>query len=117
LDCGIAAASEAVTCALALRSGERVQKPVRVRSTAEGPLSHITSYVPESLAPSIGPRDLARKPLLSLLEEAGVGLGEASQVISARPAESIAAEHLQLAMGSALLVVPAVSDSVDSPGA
>ncbi len=49
-----------------------MQKAVRVRSTREGPLSHITTYVPADIARQFGRRELAKKPILVLLEEAGV---------------------------------------------
>jgi GntR family transcriptional regulator len=99
------AASAAVAAALGLARGARVQKAVRVRSTREGPLSHITTYVPADVARPFGRRELARKPILLLLEEAGVKVGRAEQSISARLADAEVADHLQVAVGSALLAV------------
>jgi GntR family transcriptional regulator len=98
-------ASEAVAGALALAPGSMVQKAVRVRSTREGPLSHITTYVPADVARRFGRRELARKPILLLLEEAGVKVGRAVQTVSARLADAEVAGHLDLAVGSALLAV------------
>lgn len=98
-------APTAVAQALQLQSGDTVQKAVRVRSTKAGPLSHITTYVPAEVARKFGRRELARKPILMLLEESGVKVGRAHQTISARLADASLAEHLEIAIGTALLAV------------
>jgi GntR family transcriptional regulator len=98
-------ASMAVANALQLAAGAAVQKAVRVRSTKEGPLSHITTYVPADIARQFGRRELAQKPILVLLEESGVRVGRAHQTISARLADAQVAPHLEIAVGSALLAV------------
>jgi len=99
------AASGEVAQALNLAPGDTVQKAVRVRSTREGPLSFITTWVPGDLARHFGRRELAKKPILVLLEEAGVRVGGARQTISARLADAQVAPHLGVAVGSALLAV------------
>src|SRR5205085_1998454 len=53
-------ASGEVAQALQLAPGADVQKAVRVRSTREGPLSFITTWVPGDLARSFGKRELAK---------------------------------------------------------
>jgi GntR family transcriptional regulator len=83
----------------------KVQKAVRVRSTKEGPISLITTYVPHSIAKNFGKRELAKKPILVLIEEAGVKVGRAEQNISACLADSQVAQHLGVEVGSALLAV------------
>ncbi len=98
-------ASASVAQALQLATGDPVQKAIRVRSTKEGPLSHITTYVPGDIARQFGRRELARKPILVLLEESGVTVGRAQQTISARLADVLVARHLDVAVGSALLAV------------
>ena len=98
-------ASAQVASALQIAQGDPVQKAIRVRSTKEGPLSHITTYVPGDIARQFGRRELARKPILMLLEEAGVAVGRARQTISARLADVLVARHLDVAVGSALLAV------------
>ena len=65
-------ASISVAEALQIEAGAEVQKAVRVRSTREGPLSHITTYVPQQLARSFGRRELSKKPILVLIEESGI---------------------------------------------
>ena len=114
--CDIVHASDAVARALSLPPGARVQKAVRVRSTRDGPVSHITTHVPESLALGFGRRELACKPLLVLLEEAGVKIGRASQTISARLADAETARWLGVQVGCALLaVIRLVRDVNDRP--
>lgn len=98
-------ASAQVASALQIAPGDAVQKAIRVRSTKEGPLSHITTYVPGDIARQFGRRELAKKPILVLLEEAGVTVGRAQQTISARLADVLVAKHLDIAVGSALLAV------------
>jgi GntR family transcriptional regulator len=98
-------ASAAVAAALGLAPGDPVQKAVRVRSTKEGPLSHITTWVPGDIGRKFGRRELMRKPILMLLEESGVKVGRAQQTISAKLADMLVARHLDVAVGSALLAV------------
>jgi GntR family transcriptional regulator len=105
LEVGQVGASAEVAQALHIAPGDIVQKAVRVRSTREGPLSHITTWVPGDLASHFGKRELAKKPILVLLEEAGVRVGGARQVITARLADAQVAPHLGVAVGSALLAV------------
>jgi GntR family transcriptional regulator len=94
-----------VAAALNLPASAGVQKAERVRSTPEGPLSHITTWVPESISSGFGERELAQKPILLLLEESGVKVGRAEQTISARLADVGMARHLDVSVGSALLAV------------
>lgn len=116
LDVDVVAASASVANALQLKVGDQVQKAVRVRSTKEGPLSHITTFVPADIASKFGRSELEKKPLLVLLEESGVKVGRAHQTISARLADSQVARHLDIAVGSALLAVRRlIYDNEDRP--
>ena len=94
-----------VAMRLDFSAGERVQKAVRVRSTREGPLSYITTWVPQRVARGFGRQELSKKPILVLMEEAGVRVGRAEQSISARLADAELAQHLDVTVGSALLDV------------
>jgi GntR family transcriptional regulator len=105
LDVSSVAAPQDVAQALQIESGDAVQKAVRVRSTSAGPFSHITTYIPEAIGAHFGRKELAKKPILVLLEEAGVQVGRAEQTISARLADAQLAQHLDVAVGSALLAV------------
>jgi GntR family transcriptional regulator len=98
-------ASESVAEALHIAPGARVQKAVRVRSSKDGPLSHITTYVPDALASGFSRRELASKPILLLLEESGVEVGRVRQTVSARQADAAVAASLEVAVGTALLAV------------
>ncbi len=116
LSCDTVAAPLAVASRLALPAHARVQKAVRVRATHQGPLSHITTWVPHALARGFGKRELAREPILLLLERTGVRIGRATQSISARPADATVAARLGVAKGTALLAVERlVYDSDDRP--
>jgi GntR family transcriptional regulator len=98
-------ATTAVASALNIAAGDLVQKAVRVRSTNVGPLSHITTWVPGDIGRKFGKNELARKPILLLLEESGVKVGRAQQTISAKLADVGVARHLDISVGSALLAV------------
>jgi len=116
LEVGLVLASEPVARALDIATGDGVQKAVRVRSTAAGPLSLITTWVPQALAAGFGARELADKPILMLLEASGVHVGRAHQTISARLADAQVAEQLGVSVGSALLAVRrVVFDTRDRP--
>jgi GntR family transcriptional regulator len=105
LSCDVVAAPSAVAAQLSIPAGGRVQKAVRVRSSHQGPVSHITTWVPAELAKRFGKRELARAPILLLLEGAGVRIGRAAQTISACPAPTEVAARLGVKRGSALLAV------------
>jgi GntR family transcriptional regulator len=110
------AAPPDVAQALQIPVGAKVKKGVRRRSLPEGPLSHITTYVPEDLASRFGRSDLARKPILRLIEESGIELGRAHQTVSARQADAAVAAELDVAVGTALLAVRRlVFDTQDRP--
>jgi GntR family transcriptional regulator len=98
-------ASPELAQALRLAPGDRVRKAVRRRSTASGPVSHITAYVPEDLVRGFGRAELGAKPMLQLLQEAGLEPGRVVQTVSARQADVEVARELQVAVGSALLWV------------
>ena len=105
-----------VAMALQMKDSELVQKAQRVRYTNEGPLSHITTWVPERIASGFGRKELAKKPILMLLEESGVKVGRAQQSISAKLADANMAQHLDIAVGSALLAVNRlIYDTDDKP--
>jgi len=109
-------APEEVAMALQLNADDWVQKAQRVRHTKEGPLSHITTWVPDAIAQNFGRKELAQKPILMLLEESGVKVGRAEQSISAKLADSSMAQHLDVAIGSALLAVKRlIYDTEDRP--
>jgi GntR family transcriptional regulator len=60
VQCEVLPASELVAQQLDIARGSLVQKAVRVRSTRGGPLSHITTHVPQAAAKGFGRRELGR---------------------------------------------------------
>ncbi|MGV3654437.1 MAG: GntR family transcriptional regulator [Noviherbaspirillum sp.] len=90
---------------LELPSGDPVVKAVRLRSLAQVPVSHITTFVPAALGACLTPAALREKPMLSLLEENGVQPGQARQSISACLADTGLAALLEIEVGAALLSV------------
>jgi GntR family transcriptional regulator len=109
-------ASQEVAQPLLIADGDKVRKVVRTRSTAAGPLSHITTWVPQASMRGLVRADLTRTPMLQLLQESGIELGRAEQTISARQADAQVAVELQVALGSALLWVRrVVYDALDRP--
>ncbi len=105
VDFGYEPAADDVAHALDLAVGAAVQRAVRVRSLDGAPLSFTTSYVPAALGRTYGRKDLAAKPLLELLERAGVLIGSADQSIGAVRADAAVAPRLGVRVGSPLLSV------------
>ncbi len=105
IDFAYVPASDDVARALDVGAGEEVQRAVRVRSIDGAPLSYTTSYVPAALGRTYGRKDLATKPLLELLEHAGVLIGSADQTIGAVLADSMVAPLLGVRIGAPLLSV------------
>ena len=91
--------------ALGLNPGDPVVKIIRVRRYHGRPLSHITAYLPADLGRTLSRKDLETTPMLRLLEAAGVRLGRATQVLSARLADVVVAPLLEVPVGAALLAV------------
>ncbi len=113
LDWRAVPASIPVAQALQLAPGERVRRGVRLRSTAIGPVSLITTHVPEPLARGVGRRDLEQHPMLQLLQRGGTVLGRARQTVTARAADTDVAASLQVPVGAALLSVTRLVHDAD----
>src|SRR5690606_27564610 len=71
-------AEGAVAEALGARPAEMLQRAVRVRSVDGQPFSYLTTHVPESLSLTYSRQDLASRPLLDLIDRAGVTVDRAS---------------------------------------
>ncbi len=99
------APTAAVAEALRLAPGARVQRSVRVRYIDDAALSHLVTFVPESIGATYSQDDLASTPLLSLLERSGVQAERASQTIGATLAGPEVADHLEVEVGSPLLSI------------
>ena len=105
LEFGYVQAPAEAAAALGCAIGQTVQRAVRIRHIAGAPFSHLVTYVPEAIGRTYSRRDLASKPLLSLLERSGIRVSRADQVISAKLADSQVARHLNIEVGSALLKI------------
>ena len=88
---------------LGVASDQLLQRSVRVRSVDGLPFSYLTTHVPESVSVTFSRHDLASRPLLELLERAGVKVEHARQRISAGLATPDVAEALGLHTGSPLI--------------
>ncbi|WP_424136802.1 GntR family transcriptional regulator [Roseomonas chloroacetimidivorans] len=93
----------AVAETLHLPPGEAAQRAVRVRRMAEGPFSHLTTYVPARIGRTYSEADLASQPLLVLLERSGLRMGRARQSIGATLAGPELAEALEVEIGAPLI--------------
>ncbi len=98
-------ATPEVAEALGLAPGDPVVKVVRVRHYRSRPLSYITVYLPAELGRPLTRKDLENRPMLRLLEAAGVQLGRATQTLSAKLADVVVAPLLDVPVGGALLAV------------
>lgn len=90
---------------LRLAPREQVQKIVRVLSVRGQPMGHFTTYIPESVARIFSRRELQVRPLTELLEESGIELGNSTQALSARLADSHVAGALEVPVGAPLVAV------------
>jgi GntR family transcriptional regulator len=82
---------------------ENVQTAVRLRLMEDQPFSHLTTFVPESIAQNFTEAELATTPLFRLLERSGVEVETAGQTVSATLASPDVAGHLGLSVGAPLL--------------
>jgi GntR family transcriptional regulator len=96
-------AEGAVAEALELTSDQTLQRSVRVRAVDRIPFSYLTTHVPESVAVTFSKQELASRPLLELLERAGVKVEHARQRISAALATPEVAQALDVRTGSPLI--------------
>jgi GntR family transcriptional regulator len=97
------AAEGAVARALGAGSDQLLQRSVRVRSIDGVPFSYLTTHVPESVSVTFTREELGSRPLLDLLERAGIKVEHARQRISAGLATPDVAEALDLRAGSPLI--------------
>ncbi len=103
LSFGYVPAEGAVAEALAVGPDQLLQRSVRVRSVDGLPFSYLTTHVPESISVTFSKQELATRPLLDLLERAGVKAEYARQRISAGMAAPDVARALGLRTGSPLI--------------
>ena len=98
------AATDDVARTLKVKRGEPVLWSVRVRSLDGIPFSYAVTYLPQVVTRQIKSEQMSTKPLLALLETAGIIIGRAEQVISAKNATPAVARALHIEPGEALLI-------------
>ena len=103
LSFGYVPAEGAVAQALGLGPDILLQRSVRVRTVDRVPFSYLTTHVPENVAVTFTRQELASRPLLELLERAGVKVEQARQRISAGLATPDVAQALDVRTGSPLI--------------
>lgn len=96
-------AEGAAAQALGVSSDQMLQRSVRVRSVDGQPFSYLTTFVPESVSLTFTRQELASRPLLDLLERAGVKVDHARQRISAGLAAPDVAAALDVRTGTPLI--------------
>ena len=101
-------APEDVAAQLRVKPGAPVLKTVRIRSVDAGPIALLTTFVPEAIACNFSLKALGQKPMLTLIEEAGVAVARAEQTMSARLADASTAPLLEVGFGAPLLAVSRV---------
>ncbi|MCR0982392.1 GntR family transcriptional regulator [Roseomonas populi] len=105
LSFGYAVPPPPVAQALELLPGEAAQRAVRVRRTADGPFSYLTTHVPARIGQTYSEAELASQPLLALLERSGLRIGRARQSIGATLAGPDVAEVLEVGIGAPLIAL------------
>jgi GntR family transcriptional regulator len=101
--CDYVVAEGPVAHALGVAPHQLLQRSVRVRSVDGVPFSYLTTHVPESISVTFTKQELGSRPLLELLERAGVKVESARQRISAGLASPDVAEALDVRTGSPVL--------------
>jgi GntR family transcriptional regulator len=96
-------AAGGVAEALGVAADALLQRSIRVRLADGVPFSYLTTHVPESVAVTFTKQELASRPLLELLERAGVKVEHARQRISAGLATPDVAQALDVRAGSPLI--------------
>lgn len=105
LDFAYVAANGEIAAALELESGTEVQRAERVRVLDGEPMSFLVTFVPADIGRQYNREDLDTRPLLRLLERAGVNVASARQTISATLADDYVASALDINPGAPLIEV------------
>lgn len=113
---GYVPANEDIAHALDIALGTEVQHAVRMRSLDGEPMSYLVTYVPAEIGRQYDRDDLNTKPLLHLLERAGIDVVSARQTISATIADTEIAAALSVHVGAPLIEVRrVVRDASERP--
>lgn len=116
LEFGYRDAPSAITSALKLKPGDRVQRSVRVRLIDGKPFSYLVTHVPERFGVTYSESDLASRPLLALLERTGVKVERATQDVTATLASPEVSAALEIEIGSPLIGLTRTVFAADGKG-
>lgn len=100
---GMVAATPAVAQALDLPAGEAVLRVVRVRSDARSPLTYTEAYVPRAVSHALSRAALERKAFVQLLEEHGIAIRTAEQIVASEAAPYPVAQALAIPLDAPVL--------------
>jgi GntR family transcriptional regulator len=95
--------SQTIADALQLSKDDTVIRAIRVRCLDGVPLGHVVSYVSGDLSDQVTSINLAKLPILKILENAGYKADRGEQTVGAALADTRLAEALELEPRSALL--------------
>ncbi|MBI1392755.1 MAG: UTRA domain-containing protein [Alphaproteobacteria bacterium] len=110
------APSEHIIDALDLEPGEKVERAARLRRLNKTPFSYLITYVPLDISDLYTDDELAKTPLLTLLDRSGASPTAAEQVITAVAADDVIARGLEVTPGSPLLkIFRVMKDKNDRP--
>jgi GntR family transcriptional regulator len=94
-----------INAILGVVEGEKLARIVRLRWLDGEPLGHFVSHVPEALGVKLTRSALRKSPMLALIQEAGIRIGAADQIITATLADASLSTMLQVDIGAPLLKV------------
>ena len=104
------------TADLKLSKGSRVKKISYVRVFSGTRICYVESYIPTTLGVNVEQSDLTHTTTLSMLEEQGIHIDSATEVISATLADASVAQHLESNVGIPLLrIKQVVADLEERP--
>ena len=99
------AAPQATADELDISQGDDVFYLERLRLADGAPMAYEASYISAALCPDLDGRDLERESLYQIMEQHGLALQRAEEVLEAAAATRREARHLEVKAGSPVLVV------------
>lgn len=106
-------ASPFVAQQLGLAAGDKLLRVVRLRSNEGGTLTYTEVHVPRNVAPAVSRAALERKAFVQLLEEHGIRIGAADQVVACEAAGYEVAQALGIAIGAPIMKLTRVLYDAD----
>lgn len=111
IDIDIVEPSDETRKDLALGRSDRVIQVSYVRLSKGVRIGYVTAYFPSDLGIEFTPEEISTKSLLTVLEEKGVELGNADQLIGATLADPRNAHKLEIDVGAPLVHMQVIANS------